>query len=216
MAQQVRLEPGVRRELVAHPGPGLGEERLVAVPRELPQPVPDARRIGEQALAEAQLLRSPRGGQVQRASARLGVVQRRGPARAVRQRAGELQSRVDELLVGQLVEEVQVVGEGGAGQGAAARHPGERHEQVRERRPPQEVGLAHPVGQVRVQPRGHARRPALQPRVVSRLGQRVQRHAQLGQRGGHDGDPLRPQPRDVDAHAHAPMVHAATDNAAAD
>ena len=41
-------------------------------------------------------------------------------------------------------------------------------------------------------------------------------HAELGEGGGHDGDPLRPQPRDVDAHAHAHMVHPTTDNAAAD
>ncbi|MFD1273632.1 hypothetical protein ACFQ51_23610 [Streptomyces kaempferi] len=52
--------------------------------------------------------------------------------------------------------------------------------------------------------------------MVPRLGQRVQRHPELGQRRGHDGDPLRPEPGDIDTHAHDLMVHPTTDNAAAD
>ncbi len=211
--EEVRLVPGVGRELVSKPGPGLREERLVAVLQKLPQPCPDPGRVGQQPLTEAQLLRTARGGQLQGSPAHLRVGQRVRTVRAVRLRARELQRRVHELLVRQLVQQVQFLGERGARQGPPPRHAGEGHEQVRERRPPQEVGFAHPVGQMRVEPGGHARHPALEARVVPRLGQRVQRHAELGQGGGHDSDLLRPQPRDVDVHAHAFMVHSATDNA---
>ncbi len=140
------------------------------------------------------------------------VGERAAPRHVVGERAGELQGAVHELLVRQLVQQVQLLGERAAGQRRAARHPGAGQEQVGERRPPQEVRLAHAVREMRVQPCGHRRHPGLETGVVGRLGQRVQRHAQLGQRRDHHGDPLRPQPGDVDVHAHAPMVHPATDS----
>ncbi len=215
-AQQLRLVAGVRGELPAQPGPALGEERLVAVEQELPQPGPDPRRLGQQPLAEAQLPRPARRGQLQGAAAQHGVGQRAGAGGVAGQGAGELQRGGHELLVGQLVEQVQVRGQGPARQRGAARQARARQEQIGERRPPQELGLAHPVGQVRVEPCGHARHPALQAGVVARLGQGVQRHAELGQWRGRHGDPLRAQPRDVDGDAHGPMVHGVTGTPAVD
>ncbi|BFO14115.1 hypothetical protein SHKM778_05030 [Streptomyces sp. KM77-8] len=45
--------------------------------------------------------------------------------------------------------------------------------------------------------------------MVARLGQRVQGHAEFGQRRGHDDDPLRPETGDVYVHAHAAMMQGA-------
>ncbi|CAM5272473.1 Protein-glutamate methylesterase/protein-glutamine glutaminase [Streptomyces fumanus] len=212
-AQQLRLVPGVRRELVAQPGPGVREERLVAVVQEPAQPGADARRVGQQPLGEPQLARAPRGGQVQGAAARPGVRQRRRPGCAVRQGAGELQGRVDELLVRQLVQQVQVLGEGGAGQRGAAGDAGERHEQVRERRPPRKsaslIRSARCESRRAVTPVTQPWRPGWWPGSDSACS--AMHSSARGE--GADGDPLRPQPRDVDAYAHALMVHPATDNA---
>ncbi len=204
--QQLRLVPGVRDELDGDPPPGVREERLVAVLEQAPHPTAYGRGVGQQPPGEVHLPRSARGGQLQGAVPHRRVVQRRRRPRPVVAGAGELQRRGDEPLVVQLVQQVQLLRQRGPGPAVAAPDPGERHEHVGEGVPPEELRLQHPVREIGLQGRRGRGGPAVQPRMVPGLGERVQGQAQLGQRRGRENDLVGGESRDVYVHAHPSMV----------
>ncbi|MGY3680754.1 hypothetical protein ACVWXU_004377 [Streptomyces sp. TE33382] len=204
--QQFRLVPGVGDQLDPHPHPGVREERLVAVLEEAPDPGPYGDGVGQQPLGELHLLRAAGRRQVQRPGPH-GVAHQRGRRPGpVQTGTGELQRGGHEPLVVQPVEDVQVLGEGRPGPAVAAADPGERHEDVGERVAPEELRLQQPVREVGFQRGGGRGRPAVQARVVARLGERVQGQPQLREGRGFENDAVRAQARDVDGHAHPSIV----------
>lgn len=207
--QQLGLVPCVGGELDLHAPPCVGEEGLVAVLQETPDPYAYGGGVGQQLPGEVQLPRPPGGRHLDRAGPCPRVGERGGGAGVVQTRTGEFQGGRDEPFVVQPVQDVQVLGERRAGPAVPAVDTGERHEDVGEGVPPQELGLVQPVREVRLQGGGGRGRPAVQAGVVSRLGEGVEREPQLGEGGGLENYALGRQARDVDVHAHPSMVRGA-------
>lgn len=196
---EIGLEADVRRQLGGDAGPGGIEERLAALLERLAHPGPDAGRVRQEAFGERLLECAPCLRPVQGTRTGPGVGERGRPGEEQAAAAAGRDQRGGHVgVVVEVVDVVEFLDEGRP-------RPG-RQQEIRARRPPQELGLPQPLRQLRTQRGSDTRGPRRQMRVMLRSGEHMQHRRQLGERRGGEAQPFRRYSGDVDAQSHPPII----------
>ena len=175
--------------------PFIGEEHLLTVGQQLPDPFPHAGRIGQDSFGERCLQWSSRRGPVQCGPAGRGRgEQGRCGADGYGATTRGDQRRIDPPLITEVVDTVQLLGQGVL----RAR----RKQEVGSRGAPQDIGLGDSLQQLRWKRCCDRRGPGFSTRVVRRFHQDVQDRRQLRKGRCAEGVTIHCQPLHLDRDTH--------------